>query len=131
MKKNLFFSMIAILVALAMCVGFVSCGDDNKEDIQGTNSLLIGIWRNTGKTGYVERTFRKDGSGTVVTVTYGEDTFTSKFTYIYDTKAGNLSWKEEGDDMYLVYKVESLTETQLVLSGITIPTRMTFTKVKD
>lgn len=130
MKKNPLWSLLAILMVATLCMSLAACGDDDKDGEQSEKAMLIGTWRETGRTGYVERTFRKDGSGTTTVVTYGEETVTSKFTYVYDTKAGNLSWKDEDDDMYLVYRVESLTETQLVLEGITIPTHMTFTRVK-
>lgn len=67
MKKNLFYLMTVLMMAV-VCVGFASCGDDDDDDSSSqTSGPLVGTWENTrtGSWGYetFTKVFRANGTG--------------------------------------------------------------------
>ena len=131
MKKNNLLSLLALVVAVALCGIFAACGDDNDEP-KGNTPSLVGTWENTGRSGYIQWTFRANNTGSALAVFYGETPEpASEFTYINDTKTGNVSITYQGDDYTLIYHVEELTGTQLVVKGVNIEMTATFVKVKN
>lgn len=89
MKKIKFLAMM--LVALATCVGFTSCGDDDEEEAA---NAIVGTWVGTmdGSDGYYDdeictMTFTKDGQMTASGVSASEPEYNWYFTGTYKTQA--------------------------------------------
>lgn len=91
MKKNYLWSVLAIVLALTMSIGFMSCSSDDDDNKNGGNNNdfaknVIGTW--SGKDGkYSIKTliFKSDNKGIFIDdfedVYGGRETETSNFTY--------------------------------------------------
>ncbi len=60
-----------MLVAAVTCVGFASCGDDEKEDIieevaTESQESIVGTWKCTSSNDTIMAIFKEDGNGTMV-----------------------------------------------------------------
>ncbi|MCX4291557.1 MAG: hypothetical protein OSJ36_07205 [Odoribacter sp.] len=116
--------LLAILwVAVMMSVSFASCSDDDKDEQE--DSLLVGTWLD-GIEGEDEAqmvTFEKDGSFVWIEWYEDEDMLsdTVQGTYTYEhpvlTFRANYESDDENEDVEeeLVYKVRTISETDLVL----------------
>lgn len=99
MKSIKFFA--TMLIAIATCVGFTSCGDD--DDDENDNSAIVGTWVGTFSEDYggadideiITMTFTKDGKMTATGVdnTEPENNWAFSGTYItqtHESAAGNV-----------------------------------------
>lgn len=78
------FNLLATLLMVVLCVGFTSCSDDEKDEIQSdkTLALLVGSWERTETW---EHTYSKYDPLTGKTETVTE-TETGTYNYYQDTK---------------------------------------------
>ena len=112
-KKNLFYLLSIVMVAM-MSVSFVSCGDDDDNYYDpSVTTPLVGVWQYQGPedpSNYWWRlVFYKDGTG--VETEYSNDgvtdiTLNNKFNYTYRSSTGqliiNYTTGNGGTDVYSV-----------------------------
>ncbi len=108
---------LALLWAVVLSVGFISCDkDDDGEDYKphedayenglpgggsedgnqngdsgteaGGGLGIVGSWKHTFSSGYVIYTFNADGTGSEIEVDYADGNHASNFSYVYDEKEG-------------------------------------------
>lgn len=64
-KKNYYWSLMVAVAMAIICLGFVSCGDDDDEPGSGSNNVLVGTWTQYHKGGatawYIGLKLEKDG----------------------------------------------------------------------
>ena len=81
MKKNLFWSMLAILMVTMLSVGLAACGDDDDNPVVGT-------WSGQQSRHNLTLTFKSDGTGTFISRyndSYsGMETSSGNFTYVME-----------------------------------------------
>lgn len=119
MKKNLLNWMTILMVAI-VSVGFVSCGDDDDEDEKKIDEVtIIGTWRLDYSSGYELLTFNSNGKGTLSEYYYeGKKEILDEieaFDYIFNESTMTLRILA-GDEVE-IWKVESLTSTQMIIDG--------------
>ena len=61
MKKNFIWSLLAIMLAAVMSVGFIACDDDD-DNSASVDSAIVGKWYSIRSWGFVGRDLRADGS---------------------------------------------------------------------
>ena len=106
MKKKLNLLLMAV-VAVMVCIGFGSCGDDDEEGGDGgtTVSRLEGVWLNDAPEDDYSATVDSDD---------GEE-----YTYTYDSSTGIMTLHEANDyDDTWQIRVVSLDDSRLVLEYI-------------
>lgn len=95
MKKNLIWSMLAIMMVTMLSVSFTSCGDSDNEvdDEKITAASIVGSWAYTTKHGSYEiRTFNADGTYTIVHKdSKGEQDYFESGTYVFNVKEMTLT----------------------------------------
>ena len=101
-------------------VGFVSCGDDDDEDEKKIDEVtIIGTWRLDYSSGYELLTFNSNGKGTLSEYNYeGKKEILDEieaFDYIFNESTMTLRILA-GDEVE-IWKVESLTSTQMIIDG--------------
>lgn len=91
MKKNLFWSLLAIFTFAAVSVGFIACGGDDDKD-EGTSSI-VGTWVDAHEG--LKLIFTSGGTGTWIverrSSSYsGEKTKTGAFTYTPENESRGI-----------------------------------------
>ena len=131
MKRTLLRCLPALLAA-ALCAGFTSCGDDDKELTPSYETpeassgsatptpeqQIIGKWQgkgtnDDGKSCSMTLSLKNDGKGSIIASSSGAILvrFLSSYTYRYST----LTLNADNGDTYELY-VNSLTTTSMELS---------------
>lgn len=95
MKKNLFWSLLAILMVAAVSAGFIACGGDDEEEESSVEegSSVVGTWVDAHEG--LTLTFNAGGTGTWIiregSNSYsGEATKTGSFTYTAENKSRGI-----------------------------------------
>lgn len=101
------------LIAVLMCVNFVSCSDDEEEDGAKTYAeLIIGTWNLVDEEYNGSLTFRTDGTGTAT-----EESWSDPFTWKLSGSTISFTMdNEDGTKDVWEQTIKELTETKLVLS---------------
>jgi hypothetical protein len=101
------------LLAVLMCVNFVSCSnDDDEESAETYAELIIGTWILGDEDYNRSLTFRTDGTGTATELSWS-DPFTWKLS---DNTITFIMPNEDGTNDVWDETIKELTDTQLVLS---------------
>ena len=83
MKKNLLWSMLAILMVTMLSVGITACSSDDDDD-----KAVVGTWSGQDGRDYLTLTFKSDGTGTYISRYYdsysGMETDSGTFTYVME-----------------------------------------------
>ena len=99
-KKNLLWSLLAIMMATTLCVGFASCSDDDDD----VNSSIIGTWEETNYfDGTWQWTFNSNGKGSCKVT--DNTTYTFSFSFSFDGTTLKISGVEDGESYTDVYSV--------------------------
>ncbi len=100
MKK---FKLFAMMLVIATCVGFTSCGDDDDdEDLPGSNSL-VGVWQESGDGYSFSLTLNADGTGILAESEKG-----SSYTQEIEWEASEnmIRIYADGGDDYWYYRIK-------------------------
>ena len=102
------------LLAVLMCVNFVSCSnDDDEESAETYAELIIGTWILVDEDYSGSLTFRTDGTGTAT-----EDSWSDPFTWkLSDSTITFTMPNEDGTNDVWDVTIKELTDTKLVLSS--------------
>ena len=105
MEKKRFFILTCMI--LAMCMGFVSCGNDDDDDSSDSSSI-VGTWIDaSNETTYV---FNSDGTGST-----SDESGSINFKYVYSSSdAGLQIWPLNTETVY--YYSVSRTGNTLMLT---------------
>lgn len=93
------FNLLATLFMVVLCVGFTSCSDDEKDEIQDdkTLALLVGSWERTETWEY----------------TYSKyDPLTGKTETVTETETYNIVFTFNSDKTYSRYRSGEYEETE-------------------
>lgn len=97
MMKKLKFLALALIMVLT-CVGFASCGDDDKDE-PANDFSVVGIWDVEGADEAYD--FRQGGHGIFYSdVNYADDkAYQDYFDYDFNQKTGDLviKWHDDND----------------------------------
>ena len=114
--KKLAFNWLAVLLAVVLSVGFVSCKDDDDDDNGGggggaTASSIVGTWRQDFSSGYILITFDRDGTGREqeYDTEDGGLAYSDSFSWAQDDKTIILRYEDGYTDTYTVVSVSSTT----------------------
>ncbi len=135
MKKKLNLLLMAV-VAVMVCIGFGSCGDDDEEGGDGgtTVSRLEGVWLNDAPEDDGEYPyFIVSGNNCYFSLSATVDSDDGEeYTYTYDSSTGIMTLHEANDyDDTWQIRVVSLDDSRLVLEYIDEnPEVNTFTRVE-
>ena len=109
-------AMLVVVMAMALCAA--SCSDDDNDGGGGgTQGSIVGAWRYTFSTGYVEYVFNANGTGTEREYDSADGGYgtTHAFDYTYDSTSGSMNVRY--DDGYSeVYTVEWLSSSSVRLT---------------
>ena len=114
--KNLYFSVKTIILVVFMGVGFVSCGDDNEEEKDGSASI-VGTWVCDFhvETDYII-CFKADGTGYDY---FTEDGLDEDDYFSYKVRGDKITlyYHDSDDDVTIEYDLSS-DGKQLTLYGM-------------
>ena len=121
MKKNFFYWMTILMVAI-VSVNLVSCGDDDDDaPTPTTTPSIIGTWRFDYDGGYELVTFKSNGKGTVREYHLWEgglDDDEETFKYVFNPSTMILTITYEDGDVSTCI-VTTLTSETMVIDGDT------------
>lgn len=99
-RKNLLWSVFAIMMATTLSVGFASCSDDDDD----VNSSIIGTWEETNYfDGTWQWTFNSNGKGSRKVT--DNTTYTFSFSFSFDGTTLKISGVRDGESYTDVYSV--------------------------
>lgn len=95
-KKNIFFSLLTMIMAAVLSVGFVSCSDDDDKKSNSEGGITGSSW--VTDDGHLIINFNKNNTGTIVEKSYYSDSkTTSTFTYTMTSKTEGMMVVKEYD----------------------------------
>ncbi len=86
-KKNLFWSILAILMVTIQSVAITACGSDDEEDNADETNAIVGTWSGQDGKENLTMIFKSDGTGAYISrynSSSGMDTESGTFTYIME-----------------------------------------------
>ena len=104
-------AMLVVVMAMALCT--VSCSDDDDDDNGGGGTLgsIVGTWRYTFSTGYVDYVFNSNGMGMEREYDTVDGGWHSPHAFYYtnDSISGsmNVSYDDGYDEVYTVEWISS------------------------
>lgn len=107
---NVRWLMIAI-VALLATVSFTSCGDDDKDEPESSESV-VGVWRHDFGDGYQLLTFEKNGKYSLVEFDFVSGNWSEYGTY---SIKGDVMTRVLSDGDVEVYSILTHTAKKLIL----------------
>ena len=111
MKKDFLWSLMAVMIAMTMSVGLVSCDNDDDNGISGVNnvSALTGIIdKESGLRlkSFGNRVLHYSDDGVLESITYSDDDMEEQYTFDYPANKIIETWKytngETGTQIYSV-----------------------------
>ena len=108
--RKVMFKWLAMLLAVVLCAGVVSCKDDDDDDNGASGNSIVGTWRMDFSVGYELMTFRSDGTGILIEYDWESGSWNETFAWVQNDRTVILMWDDGYTDEY--YNV-SVTSTKL------------------